>query len=244
MRDDHASVGDVRRHLRQPAGDVFVRQPVEAIPSDALGIITLRNGEVVRDGTVAVMKSGVEAADLRKAGGAGQQRADRGEVVGLVQRRERDETLEIGEHGRIDQDRPVVARAAMDDPMPDRDRLELLRVAQPRCRRAKRGGDVGHALARIGLVDQNRAVGRNGAQARPRADAVNLALDQAAQRAGALDAEYLELDAGRACIDDENRVHGVRPLAVPQYVGVRRHRVRRPRKRPCGNGQNPHAMSE
>jgi hypothetical protein len=47
-----------------------------------------------------------------------------------------------------------------------------------------------------------------GSQSRPRADSVDLALDQAAQRATSLDGKYLELDAGRACIDDENRIHG------------------------------------
>jgi hypothetical protein len=40
----------------------------------------------------------------------------------------------------------------------------------------------------------------------PRADAVDLALDQA-PRGAFLDAEYLEFDARRASIDDEDCMH-------------------------------------
>ena len=53
---------------------------------------------------------------------------------------------------------------------------------------------------------------RLGNQTRPRADPVDLALDQAAQRAAALNAEYLELDTGGACIDDEDRIHGIQAV--------------------------------
>ena len=68
MRDDHAARRDVRRDLAQALGDVFVRQPVKPVASDAFGIEVLGNGVMVGDRAVAAMKRGVEAGDLRQLG--------------------------------------------------------------------------------------------------------------------------------------------------------------------------------
>ena len=63
--------------------------------------------------------------------------------------------------------------------MPDRFQFEVLRAAQPRCRLVNGGREIADLLGREGLVDRKSSIGRRCAQAWPRADPVNLALDQA-----------------------------------------------------------------
>ena len=48
-----------------------------------------------------------------------------------MQRRQRDVALELGEDGRVDEDRPVVFRSAVHDAVPDSDGPKLLRLAEP-----------------------------------------------------------------------------------------------------------------
>ena len=127
MRDDHPAGRNLGRHLRQAAGDEFVGQAVEAVAAHAFVVEMLRDRVVVRQRIVAAVEGGVEAGDLRQVGGARENGADRREIVRLVQRRQRHIAFELGQHLVVDQDRPVVVRAAMHDAMPDRDRLELLR---------------------------------------------------------------------------------------------------------------------
>ena len=104
---------------------------MEAVSAHALGVEPLRYGIVVDNRVVIAVERGIEAGDLRQVGIAAKNGADRREVVRLVQRRERLIAFEVTEHRAIDQDRPVVFRAAMHDAMTDRDRLEFLRLAQP-----------------------------------------------------------------------------------------------------------------
>src|SRR5215472_14378725 len=80
MGNDHAPGGNLWRHLRQPAGNVFVGEAVEPVAAHTLRIEALRDGVVVRKCVVATVKGGVEAGDLRKVGEAGEKRADWGEV--------------------------------------------------------------------------------------------------------------------------------------------------------------------
>ena len=208
MRDDDSA----RRHawgdLAQAPGDVFVGQTVETVSPDTLGVEALRNGKVVRNRTVAVMKGGIEAGNLKQFRSTHQQRPDRCEVVRLMQGCEGHVLLEIRDHALVDDHRPVIFRPAMDDPVANRDEVEALGLPEPSRHHGNRRGNVGDLVRRIAPIDQRRPVVRLGKQPRPRADPVDLALDQAAQRAAALNAEYLELDAGRACIDDEDRIHG------------------------------------
>src|SRR5262249_23849905 len=100
-----------------------------------------------------------------------------------------------------------IVRPAMDDPVPDRDQVDLLRLAQPAADLEHGGGQVGDVLHRVILVDERLAVGAAGAQPRPHADAVHLAFDQAFEPAGAGRSEQLELDARRSRIGDEDRIH-------------------------------------
>jgi len=124
-----------------------------------------------------------------------------------VKRRQRDVAFEIGEDGCVHQHRPVVARAAMHDPMPHGDRLQLLRLAQPGSCERKRGRRIAHALRRVGRIDQPRPIGRRGAKPRPHADAIHLALDQPLEGALPVGLVHLELDARGAGVDDEDGVH-------------------------------------
>ena len=48
-----------------------------------------------------------------------------------MQRRERNEPLEVCDHFGVDQSWAIVIRAAVNNPMADCDRLEILRVLQP-----------------------------------------------------------------------------------------------------------------
>ena len=68
------------------------------------------------------MKGRVEARDLQDFGLHGSDRPDGQEVVRLVQRCERDQGFQIGDHVIVDGHVRVVSRAAMHDAMADRDR--------------------------------------------------------------------------------------------------------------------------
>ena len=115
---------------------------------------------MVRNRAVAAVERGVEAGDLGKTGHASENRTNRREVVGLVKRRQRHIAFEIGQHLAVDQDGPVVIRAAMRDPMPDRDGLKVLRVTQPGSGRHERGPNIANLVRGIGLVDYGCLVGR------------------------------------------------------------------------------------
>ena len=181
---------------------------MKAVAADPFGVEAFRDRVMIGDGTVAAVEGGIEAGDLRQVRKAGEKDADRRQVVGLVQRRQRHVTFEIGEHVAIDPDRPVILRAAMYDTVTDCRGHKFLRLAQPsagaeQCRR-----NIADLRRRVGLVDQELRIGTFGAQLRPRADAVHLPFDQAAQPAVAVRREHLELDTRRAGIDDQDRVHG------------------------------------
>src|SRR5262249_61536165 len=86
MRDNHSACHHGRGDLAQALGDVFVGEPVKPVAPDALGIKTLGNSVMVRDGAVAVMKGGVEAGNLKQLRPTFYQGADRREDVWLMQR--------------------------------------------------------------------------------------------------------------------------------------------------------------
>ncbi len=208
MRDDHPPMGDVGRDLGQALRDVFVRQSMKAVAPHPLFVQAPGNRKMIGKRVMAAMEGGIEASDLRQLGSLRQQRADRRQVVGLVQRCERDVTIETGEDFAVDQHRTRVFGTAVYDAMADGDEIDLLRLAQPRPGSLQRRREIAHLVRRVGAVDQRFCVGAFGAQPRPRADPVHLALDQALEIAASPDLEDLELEARGAGIDDEDRVHG------------------------------------
>ena len=98
-----------------------------------------------------------------------------------MQRRERDVALKLRQHVLVHQERTGIVRSAMHDAMPDRDRDDGW-LLQPSADGVNRVGQVLNLIRRICPVDQRLLISRLGAQPRPRADAVHLALDQAFHR--------------------------------------------------------------
>ncbi len=151
--DDGAS----ERLRAEPLEHGLVREAVEAVALQS-GIVEPR-GDRQAPGRVRQRSAegGVEAADLRHAREALARRRDEAERDRQVQRRERPPAIELDERGAVEQGRPVVRRAAVDEPVADRvrragQRLELERAVE-------RGGVIGRldrALA-VGVRDQRVA---------------------------------------------------------------------------------------
>src|SRR5262249_49506892 len=89
VRDDDATVGDFRRDPRENGGDVFVGQTVKAIALNTGATDFARERDQLRDGGLAAMKTGIEAGYLRHTRHSMRDCVDRGEVIRLVQRRQR-----------------------------------------------------------------------------------------------------------------------------------------------------------
>ena len=102
MSDDDPARRHSWGHLAQTPGDVFVGQTVETVSPDTLGVEALRNGKVVRNRTVAVMKGGIEAGNLKQFRPTHQQRPNRCEVVRLMQGCEGNVSLETRDHALVD----------------------------------------------------------------------------------------------------------------------------------------------
>ena len=181
---------------------------MKAVAADALIVKALRQGEVIRQGVMTAMKSGVETCDLRQFGPGSEQQSDRREVVGLVQRRQRDVALQARDNLLVDDDRLVEIGAAMNDAVADRDEGGLLRLAEPVAHRRHRCSNIGYFVRRKSLVDQRRPVLAFGAQRRANADTVHLPAEQAPRLPSFANREYLEFYARRAGVDDENCFHG------------------------------------
>ena len=89
MGDDHPALGDIGRDLRQGLGDILVGKTVESVTPNALGVELMRNRIVVCDRFMRAVKRGVETGHLRQLRKIGQQRADRRQIMRLMQRSQR-----------------------------------------------------------------------------------------------------------------------------------------------------------
>ena|ERR1700686_3166771 len=92
---------------------------MKSVTPDPLIVKLARNGVVVSDLVVVAMKGGVEAGDLRQSREIGEQRTNRRQVVGLMQRRERGKPLQTCDHTMVDHHGTIVIGTTMDDPMAD-----------------------------------------------------------------------------------------------------------------------------
>ena len=81
---------------------------MKTIAPDPLLVKVTGDGVVVRDLVVVAMKGGIEAGDLRKRGKIGEQRADRRQIVGLMQRCKSREPLQVRNRAMVDQHRTIV----------------------------------------------------------------------------------------------------------------------------------------
>jgi hypothetical protein len=112
---------------------------------------------------VVAVKRRVEAGYLRQSGKIDEQRADRRQVVRLMQRRKRREPFQTRDHTMVDQCGTIVIGTAMDDPMADGERTQLNFVPQPGTCDHQGGRDIRHRLDRIGPVRQGVTCSTGGA---------------------------------------------------------------------------------
>ena len=133
VRDNDAAVRDLGRDLRQGAGDVLVREAVKAVALHAGVAKFLRKRNEVGERGLRPVEAGVETGDLRDGGQALGYCFDGREIVRLMERRERNQTVQLFENLRCDQSRTAEARAAMHDAMSDgQDAGAAVHRAKPR----------------------------------------------------------------------------------------------------------------
>src|SRR5208282_3671479 len=119
MQHDNPAGGGILVVGRQGLGDVLVGQPVESVASYAAVGNRSRECKCLCHLWLGTVECGVEASDLRQLGHASQEGPDRRQVVGLMQRSERNVFLQRREHRRVDANRSAVLESAMDVPMSD-----------------------------------------------------------------------------------------------------------------------------
>ena len=137
-----------------------------------------RQGEPVGELGMAAVERGIEAGHLRQVGLDRGDRADAGEIVRLMQRRQRAERLELGEHRRIDAHRRGEVDAAMHHAVTDAEQRRPVAemLAQPAADHAKERGVARAAIVGPAAIDQHLTVGILGGEVRRGADALDLAL--------------------------------------------------------------------
>ena len=178
MGDHHSAGSDLRRHLGQHARDVLIGQAVEAVAANALVIEPARQGEPVGELGMAAVERGIEAGDLRQVGLDCGDGADAGEIVRLMQRRQRDRALPAWRaHAGSTRTGAAIVDAAMHYPMTDAEQVGVAEVlAQPVADHAEELGMARAAIVGPAPVDQEPTFGVLGNQARRCADALDLAL--------------------------------------------------------------------
>lgn len=119
---------------------------MKTVALDAFGSDPAWQAEHLGDGWLAAMEGGIEAGDLRHFRQQGLQGTDAGDVVRLVQGRQRNETVQVFQYLTVNNCRLRVKIAAMDDTMANGDdfpacmtgsepfeqRIECLRVTDLR----------------------------------------------------------------------------------------------------------------
>ena len=207
MADDELAVlrllAQVLRHL---ARDEAMARAVEAVAAHLqVGVVLVRHAVEVRLGRHGLMERGVEHGDVRLAGHDLLAGADAGDVRALVQRSERHKRLDLlhalvgdergGLEGLAAVEHAVAARA---DLVEGGDGAVLL-VGQRRQNRGDGLGVVGHVAGELDdLVTLGHGLLEVGALD---ADA----LDKALRLDGlVIHVDELELQGGRASVDDQN----------------------------------------
>ena len=115
MCDHHPAGGEVRRQF---GGNVFVGQAMKPVAAHAQ---PLRQGVAARDIGHGAMECGVEAGDLGKAGLCFRDGGDGGQVVRLMQRRQRAQALQLQQQRVVHQRGPSPVPAMHDTVADDLD---------------------------------------------------------------------------------------------------------------------------
>ncbi len=168
---------------------------MEAVAAHALHVEAFGQRVMIGKRAMAAVERGVEAGDLRQSGATLENRADRREIVRLMERREWNIACEAFDHLGGHSNRFVVFRAAMDDAVPDCDKIDLLRLAQPCGCDMDCGRQIRDFVRRKHPVDRGRSVAHSRSQTRPYANSIDLALEQTREPARRLNPEQLELEA-------------------------------------------------
>src|SRR5262245_58973920 len=108
-------------NFTQTGRDILIRKPVKSIPPDAFAIELFRNCIVIDNSTVRTVECRIETGDLDQSGPKCQQGPYHREIVGLMQRCERNILLQTRKHVFVDQNGSVEVRPAMNDAMTDCD---------------------------------------------------------------------------------------------------------------------------
>ena len=174
VRDDHAAVRDLGRHVRQHGRDVLVREPVKTISLHAAAAQVARQRHHLGDGGLPAMKAGIEAGDLRHARQSLGHGVDGGEVVRLMKRRQRHERAQVREDFRRDDRGPRVLRAAVHDAMTDAEHARVAAIARAEPRGERIEGAAPVQPLRQAIVGHARVAAILRRESRRRADAVDL----------------------------------------------------------------------
>ena len=180
---------------------------MEAVAAYSFLVQPLRDCEAVGDLRVVPVKGRIEAGNLKELRLSLQNRADRGQVVRLVEGREGNQALQPSDDFRSDGDRFAVVGTAVNDAMAHRSRqpsTDLLpQEYNDFFERSRYAADVRHGVPRI---DQGAPLGILGQEPGSRADAIDLALHAPIKPIMTCNSEQLELDARAARVDDEDGV--------------------------------------
>jgi hypothetical protein len=166
-----------------------------------------RQSEALHNSRLAMVERGIKAGDLRQVRPGRGDHLDGCQIVRLMQRRQRLQTLEPRENVRLHPHRRTELGAPVHDPVPDR--LHPLAVQQLHAgfQNGMRRGLVAKALGRPASLQHRFAGMVFDGQARLQADPLDLAAEPG--RPG-VDVVNGELDAGRAGVEDGDRSgHGV-----------------------------------
>ena len=178
---------------------------MKAVAPDALLVVLARQREGIGHERVAAVKRGVEAGHLRRPREGDTRRVDAGQIVRLVQRRQRHQGFELGPAVVVDHDRLDMLGPAMHHAMADgRDLAVREAQAQPVQHALQGMAVVGHRAVEPLLVAFAR--GRDGAEMRALAQPLDLADGQAIQAMRAL-LEQRELDRRRTGVEGQQQAH-------------------------------------
>jgi hypothetical protein len=164
---------------------------------------------------MGAVKGGIEAGDLWQVGLRRGDRADAGEVVRLVQGRERAEPFEPVEHRIVDPHAGGELRATVHHAVADAGEIGIAKMlAQPVDQRSEEGGVI-HASVLPAAVGQLLSAGVLRDHVRLGADALDLAREHRRRLSVVPDPIERELEARGARVDGQDRVrHGKSSLCA------------------------------
>ena len=191
------------RKVRQRADEARVGNAVKAVAADAFRVLLRRQCIAQCHVRIGGVEGGVEGGILRKARRRFGQRADGGEVVRIVERRQRHAGLDFGDDVGGEAARFQQCAPAMDDAVASRRQASGRNAAV-----FERGEDMAEGVGMIAHHD-----GAAFAIERKNRRAADLAR-HAGKQALEISVEQHDLDRRRAGIDDENGGHGRLPSPI------------------------------